>query len=334
MTTIGSGLGATLGVAEESTWNTYVAPTRWLPFESEALDYKPAIIQAMPLWGQLYPPTKGHVATTHSIDGDIKFYGTDRQMGVLFKHMLGAAPVITGTGPYTQVYQPGDDRTMGLTLQVGRPEVSGTVDAYSYTGCKVIDWEMTIDVDKFLELTLTVDGASASTAQAYAAPSYVTANYMHFAEATLTAGGTVSTSGGVCSVSGGTVIATAKNVSIKGSDKLKIDRFYLGAAGTKAEPIANGFRQITGTVEVEYENLTDVYNAFVAQTALALELKFVVTGGTSLDIILPNIYWDSKGNPNATGPEVLGTKVTFAAGTYDNTNPACQITYVTNDSTA
>lgn len=337
---IGSGLGATLGLALETTVGTFKPVTRWLPFESEGIALKKKIAQAEPLMGSLYLPSRGRAYTTHTVDGPIKLYGITKQLGLLFKAMLGSTPTATEigtTGAYTQVHKPGDTEGVSLSVQVGRPETTGTIAAFSYNGVKITDWDLTVDVDKLLEFNLTVDGWSEVTTVAYAAASYVTVDYLQFAEATLYVGGTVSTTAGVLKVTSPTTMATAKNCSIKGTNKLDVERFYLGSAGVKAEQLADGFRGITGTADIEFRNLTDLYTAFHTDTSTALELTFtgpkIGTSGTNhaqLNVLIPSVYW-TEGPPSVDGPKILVEKGKFT-GLETHTFPALQLTYVSTDS--
>jgi hypothetical protein len=111
-------------------------------------------------------------------------------------------------------------------------------------------------------------------------------------------------------------------------------RYFLGAAGLKAEQLSNGFRKITGQAEIEFENMSDVYTAFAADTATALQLVYtgVVSGSTNLGlkILIPNIHFD-EGSPSVDGPKVLTQKVAFT-GLDDTINPPIQLQYTSLDS--
>ncbi len=39
--TVGSGIGSSVGVAKETTWGTWVTPSKWTEFESETVEWKP-----------------------------------------------------------------------------------------------------------------------------------------------------------------------------------------------------------------------------------------------------------------------------------------------------
>ena len=71
-------------------------------------------------------------------------------------------------------------------------------------------------------------------------------------QGTLFTGGTVSTTTGVTSVSAPVVAANVKECSIKHTVPLDLERYFLGKAGFKDEPLQNGLRSITGQFIVEW----------------------------------------------------------------------------------
>lgn len=338
-TVIPSGLGATLGLGAETTVGTWHIPDRWMQFTSESLALKKKTVQSTGLYGGLYEQASRRAYTTRTVTGNIVTDLQDRQMGLLIANMLGssAVPVVTtDAAVYMQTHTPGDTVGKALSAQVGRPQTNGTITPFSYSGLKVVDWEITAAVDQIGKLTLTLDGWDEVTSQTYAAPSYIAADVLHFAQASLLIGGTVATASGITTVTGATTTATVKSASIKGTNALDVSRYFLGANGLKAEQLSNGFRKISGQAEIEFANLTDVYTAFAADTHVALQLTYTGNGiGTAalkaeLNILIPAVFFES-GPPEVSGPGVLTQKVTFT-GLYNGTDPAIQIQYQSLDS--
>lgn len=335
---IASGLGATLGFAPETAYATFAAPTRFVTFEKEQFKLKKNIVQSKALHGGLYELASRRAYTTHTVGGSLDIDLYDRGLGLLWKQALGSTPTITqnGTsGVYTTVHTPGDTTGTSLSFQVGRPQTNGTLVPFSYAGVKVTDWTLQIATSQVGKLMFTLDGASEVTSQPVTAPSYVPSNMLHFAEAKLLIGGTVTTTGGVASVTGASSYATVKSASIKHQLGMDVARFFLGANGQKSEPLANAFRAITGQLDIEFENLTDAYNAFAADTPLALQLNFtgpVIGGGlnSSVQVLIPQVYFE-EGTPTVDGPTILHTQVNFT-GLDDGTDPPIQVTTVSLDS--
>jgi tetratricopeptide (TPR) repeat protein len=60
-----------------------------------------------------------------------------------------------------------------MTVQAGKPRVgSATVDPYTWSGCKVTNWELAVDVDGILVATLGIDAQNETTGTALATASY------------------------------------------------------------------------------------------------------------------------------------------------------------------
>ena len=55
---------------------------------------------------------------------------------------------------------------------------------------------------------------------------------------------------------------------------MKVDRYGLGNAGLKGEPIENAIPTITGTISTEFFSRTELYDVFKANTTQPLQLDF------------------------------------------------------------
>jgi len=340
MTTgIPTGLGATLGFAAEVTPGTFVTPARWFQFEKESLKLKKKAIQGQGLNGSLFELASRRVYTNRQVAGAIPFDITDRSFGLLLKNMLGAVALgAPASGVTLQTHTPAALVGTSMSVQVGRPSTDGTIQPFSYRGLKVIDWEIACAVEQGAKLNLTFDGWDETTATAYTAPSFLAANPLTFAGGSVLVGGTVSTTAGITTVAGSpTTLATVKSASVKGQNPLDTSRFFLGSS-VKKEQLDNGFRKITGQMDVEFGNLTDVYTAFSADTATAIQLNFVgpVIGGalhSFLNVLIPVAFFE-EGPPEVDGPKTLSQKVTFTALDDDANNPCIQIQYSSLDAAA
>lgn len=340
-TGIGAGLGATFGYAQESTVGTYTAPDHFVTFQKEAHELKKGIVQSQALHGGLYNLATRRAYTTHTVDGSIDMDVYDRGQGLLFKHMLGSVNVTTHTGYAVQVFTPGSTVGESLSFQIGKPQTNGTIVPFQYNGVKVTDWTISVAANQQAALSISTDAWNQTVTGTYTAPSYVASNMFHFAEAQLLVGGTVTSTGTgsamVTTVTSATALATCKSVSIKGTNALATDRFFLNSAGTKGEQLPNGFYGITGQMEVEFENLTDLYNAFAADTNTAVQLIFTgpTIGTTSqssqLSVIVPAMFFDTA-PVEVAGPAILTQTASWTA-LDDGVNNPVQITYTTADMT-
>ena len=334
-TGIPSGLGATAGFIQEAVVGTYLTPTRWVQFDKEALKLKKKALQGAGLHGGLYELALRRVYTNRMTDGPIDFDIVDRSLGLFLSNMIGST-VILGTpasGVTLQTHAAGSLNGKTLACQIGRPSTDGTINAFSYNGLKVVDWEIACAVEQFAKLTLTLDGWDEVTATGYTAASFLAANPLTFAGGTVILGGAVTTTTGIASVAGGVTIPVVKAATVKGSNALDTQRFFLGTS-VKKEQIENGYRKLTGTLEVEFENLTDTYTAFAADTAVAVQLNFIgpIVGGaihSFLNVLIPSVRLE-EGPPNVDGPKVLTQKVTFT-GLDDGVNTPIQFQYSSLD---
>jgi hypothetical protein len=303
--------------------------------------------QSQALNGTPFEESNRRRLISYTADGSLEYELQDRQFGLLFQAMLGsnttaaAATQIGSTTAYLQTHIPAVLEGLTLSFQKGVPFTSGTVQAFNITGNKITDWELAVGVDEIAKMAFTLDGWNVATTATYTAPSFLTGssapNLLAFNDGALKIGGTVSSSAGITSVSGGAATTgLVKSVSIKGSNKVKQDRYYLGSQ-IKAEQISNAFRPITGEIEIEWAAVADFYTAFVSDAPTALEFTLVspVEIGSSgyygtVDVIIPNIRWEGEA-PNASGPEVISVKVPFTATLDTGADPIIQVQYTSAD---
>ena len=340
-TTVPSGLGATWGIAQETTVGTIATPTRFLPMISDKVVGSKKTVQSAALHnGGLYELGSRRRLVMHEAKGQVELDLTDRGLGLLLKNMIGstASPVQQGgSAAYLQQHVPGDTLGLSLTLQSGRPDITGTVRPFTYNGAKVTDWEISVSTAGLAKLTCSFDAWDEATGTAYAAPSYTASNALSWVDASLLLGGAVSTTAGIATVTGGTApVGTVKSVSIKGQNGLALDRQQVGSL-TKREALSNAFRKYSGQMVVEFANLTELYNLYYADTSTTLVVQ--LQGSTAiastyfpgLTIICPQIFLD--GAPPATeGPGVLQLTVPFTI-LDDGTDPPIQFNYMSKDTT-
>jgi len=339
----GSGLDAQLMVGAETIWGTAVTPDHTYEFNDESLKFDPTFLEPTGLRaGTKYKRASRVSVARKSVSGDFTLEHATKGMGLLWKHALASSlttPTALTSPAYEQVHIPGDFRGKGLTIQVGRPESStGTVRPFTYSGCKVGSWELSVSDNAIPTLKLTVDGRSQDTATALAAASYVSgSNVFSFANASLSLGGTASTTSGKTSVSGATAVATVVTaVTVTGAAPMSTDRFGVGNGGNKSEQLENDTPTVTGSLTAEF-NKTELYDLFTNNTTTAMVLK--LTGAAigasgsndTLEIILPAVKLKAAA-PNVGGPDIVSMSTDFEAYS-DETNPVVQVRIVSGDST-
>jgi hypothetical protein len=337
----GSGLDAQFGFKAETTWGTAVTVDHVLEFNSESLTNEPTFLEPTGLRPGVKHKRESRVRVSRrTITGDVSMEVATRGMGTIWKHMLGSGagstPVqIAATTAYKQIHTPGGFVGFGLTMQVGRPEPSGTVRPFTFAGCKIPSWEFSLTDSEVPTLTINVDGRSEATATALATASYAaSATVFDFSQATLTLGGTASTASGLTTVSGGTAATTIiREFNLSGESPMANERFGLGNAGLKAEPLENDTPTITGTLTAEF-NKTEFYDVFTANTTFPLVLK--LEGATieasnkrTLEFLMPAVKIKAAA-PTVDGPDVVPMNIDFEA--YSNeVDPVIQIVVISED---
>jgi hypothetical protein len=337
----GSGLDAQFGFKNETTWGTAVTVDHFLEFNSESLSNEPTFLEPTGLRPGVKHKRSNRVRVSRrTMTGDVTLEVATRGMGLLWKHLLGSGsgstPVqISSTTAYKQIHTPGGFVGLGLTMQVGRPEPSGTVRPFTYAGCKISSWEFSLSDSEVPTLMLNVDGRSEATATALATASYPSgATVFDFSQAALTLGGTASTTSGLTSVSGGTAATTIiREFNVRGETPMANERFGLGNAGLKAEQLENDTPTITGTLTAEF-NKTEFYDVFTANTTQPMVLT--LTGAEiessnmiTLQFLMPAVKIKAA-NPTVDGPDVVPMNVDFEAYS-DETNPVIQIVVISVD---
>ena len=322
MSPLRTGIAAQLGIGEETTFGTPVTPSRFFEFVDESLSLEIERLESRGLRaGTRILRSDRWRSGRRSVSGDVTFEVNSKNQGLLWKHALGSIATTTPVGATNtrdHTATPGDLPT-GLTVQVGRPDVGGTVRPFTYHGCKVASWLLSAAVGEIGLLRLSLVGEDEDTATSLASASFPTGDeVMTFVEGSL-------------SIASSTV--DVRSVEISGDNGLRADRHRLGS-GLIREPVEASMRRIEGSIVAFFPDLT-AYNRFVNGTEAALELLFqgsVIEGSFRFETrITCNVRFDGE-TPNVSGPEELDQPLRFVA-LDSGSGPASAITvvYRTND---
>ena len=281
-----SGLAMQAMMKAESTWGTAVTPDVTVPIVSESMGIDPnnRIESAAIISGRHVLTSEQWAIGNKMVGGDIGLeLPTNSAIArLLLEHMMGT---VSGTGPYT--YTPGDLYGKGLTIQVGKPGVDGTVRPFTYEGCKINTWEIAWSAGEIVTLGLGIIAEDEATGTALASASYATGAAIPF----VFAGATATIAGSAVNVKQGT---------LAGDNKLG-RRFFAGSRLT-AQPIQGALREYTGTLQLEFEDLTQ-YNRFTGGTEAAVVCTFA--GASSGSIVLTyNARFDGE-TPKVAGTDIV-----------------------------
>jgi hypothetical protein len=358
-----SGLSGQVGAVAETVYGAPLTVTHFYEFLSENFVFNPNWLDGAGLKaGQAFNRSSRTVQSRFDVNGDLTMEFTSGEaanavadsMGFWLKYALGSTLVtptlVLGTA-YQQIHTNGSKAGQFLTCQVGRPQISGvTVQPFTFTGVKCTDWEFSCNDNQIAQLKLTFDGQTELTSTALAAASYPTPNGLFsFANASiLTLGGTATTTAGLTSIAGGSALGSRVNgITLVGSTPMKVDRYGLGNAGLKAEPIENAIPTITGTLSTEFYSRTELYDVFKSSGTNPLQIdftKFDASGNDAngaaaganpyrLSIILPAVKFKTAA-VNITSPDVIPQSIGFQAYDDGTTNPVIQIRLVSKESSA
>lgn len=337
-----SGLDAQFGFVNESTYGTLVTPTRFLEFDTEGFEYVPTWLEGEAIRaGRKYKRDSRVGVSRVDVNGKLDFKAPTKGLGLMLKHMIGSSGTATQIGAttaYQQIHIPGDHYGKSATIQFGKPEPgTGTVRPYAYLGAKCTQWEMSVSDGEHVRFSTTWDARTEDTSTGLASASYAAStNLFDFSDASFKLGGTASTGGSPSqiSIAGGTAVATIVNsITIRGENPMAVERYGVGNAGLKAEPLENDYPTITGTMDAEFAKV-ELYDVFKATTSTALELAFSTgdAGGANpfmLSFIAPKVRF-KKATPQVTGPGLVRMSTEFEI--YDDeTNAPFQFKYVSTD---
>lgn len=328
---IRSGLASQIGYAEETTWGTVATPTRFLEFNDESLALETEMIDGAGLRA-----SNRHLRTDRTAlgaknpGGDVTHEVHSKGFSLLLKHMLGTTPTITTPGGGTNtrdhtISAIGDPYGLSLTVQKGVPDVSGTVQPFTYLGCKVASWELSNEVNGNLMLKLTFDAQDEENSTSLASASYPASS-----EILTYVGGTLNIASSAVDV---------KSVSITGDVGYGdgASRHMIRSSRLKKQQIAAGMYVIEGTVDAEFESLT-AYNRFINKTLAQLDVTWqaptAIEGSLYpyLKVTLANVQFMGE-TPKVGGPDVVGQPLPFRALYDGSTGPLVSV-YRTSDTSA
>lgn len=330
---IGSGLSASLGVAPETTYGTYVAPSRFLEFDSEDLKKVRNFVQGGGLAGGRAAQLASRRAfITEAAAGSIAMDFTDKSMGLVLAHILGGTPTVAqqaASAAYLQTHAFGDNVGKSLTVQEGVADRGGVTRTQTFKGGKITAAEFSCAVNELLKVSLEMDFQRFSEVEGLAAPSYpaIPPQPFHFGQLAVKLG---TTSGSEAAVQGVT------GVTCRIERPQQTDAFYAGATipGTKAEPVWSGWGAVTGTVSIDYVNKADFVDRFHGDTQAAMVLEWTgpiiaSTYAKRFTIKLPATFFTGD-TPVVDSADVTDVSVPFEVQ-LDGTNPLVTCEYMSVD---
>lgn len=315
--TIGSGLGGAVGIADESVYGTFVAPTNFYDVTKSDMKKVKTTVQGGGLAnGRMAQPGSRRLVTSQAASGTIDLEVPDLGFLPIMRHMFGdsGTKVANGTA-WDWTFALADNHGRSFSLQQQIPDTAGVMHAYSYLGCKVTDVEFQCSRDNLLTVTVTIDGQDVSETQTLATPSYL-ASVVPFSFKSMSV--KMGTYGTEAAVSG------VNKWDLKFSRSMDTGSYYANGNGLKAEPIMNGWASVTGSFDVDFVNKAQFADLFRDDTPTSCVVGFtgptIATGVQALfQITVPEIFFDGD-SPTLDSPAIVTGTYNFT-GQYDGTHP-------------
>ena len=244
MGTIYSSRGATIGLGQETSYNSAAGRTIWRPLISASISRHLTKTPRPTLRvGSAGATRRAHFTSEDVVGGDFVCEASHYDMGLLLKNVLGAAAT-TGSGdPYTHTYTIADDVPVGLTLEM----VRGTGSGETFTGCRIESATFDVSAGGVMTVSCSVIGKTAAARGSASTPSISGTDdpILHSQAGTLAFGGNTF---------------TLNSMSLTISNGLA-RRQRLGASAT-AQPLRADFQSVemSVTLEVDDQLLTDHLN--------------------------------------------------------------------------
>jgi hypothetical protein len=306
-----SGLIAQAGFAIETTVGTRVAPSAFVEFNSESLQLQVNRIEREGLRaGRVMH--HGWSAGTRMTQGSLTFDVSANTVGALFRAAIGGVAT-TGAGPYVHTFTPDD--LPSLTIQIGKPDVGGTVRPFDYVGSFVNSFTLSANPNEHLRMELDIVGKDELLDGTTAAASYAQSNFFTFVHGSLEIA-----SSEVC----------IDSFSLTGSNELDVQHKICSVDAGKPTIREAGRRNYGGSFVADFSSLTQ-YQRYVNGTEAALSLEFEVTTSAKL-VIAGNVRFDGE-TPVVSGPEVLKQPSTFKFVSSTSDAAAFTATLTNTDST-
>jgi hypothetical protein len=318
----GTGLDRQVGyVIESGGYGVGATVTRFLPAVSDTMSKQiDQTESAAQIAGAKTLRSTQWVQGNATVGGDIQHELYDQSMGLLLRAAFGTVTTSGTAVPYTHTFFPAD-KSVSFTTQIGRPLTYGTVQPFTYTGCKIQSWELGVQPGEIVTWGMTIVAQEEYMGTALATASYASnLKPWHARYATFQANGTT---------------VPMRGFTLSGANNLTDDRRYAGST-IISEPLQQALNDYTGNMSIEWGNPsaygTVLYQRFLQGTEGTLTC--VLASGTLSGTITANIRYDGA-TPNNGDSGITMHEIPFkciASGTLEST--ALSVVLVNNDSTA
>jgi hypothetical protein len=248
----GFGTDSWLGIASESTYGTYVAPTDFLEIMEEGIETERPLITRPSLRS---PSVTNAILGKTSVSGSFKCQLGYQGFDLLYRHAMGGTPATSGAGPYQHIHALGNSLPTGLSLHLNRSAASvGVGSAFKFMGCQIQSLKFSQSPEEEAMLEVGVIGRDFGNVNV-ATPTFTDLELVEWTQFSLSLGGAIDD------------YVKVRNFEITLENVLAEDRYNLGS-GLRVGLGRNGPRKVSGKFTTEFDSLA-IFNVFKAQTGLA-----------------------------------------------------------------
>ena len=279
MASIYHGRGATLGIAEETTWGTAVAATNFRPLISSSLL---RTIEKVPRptlrTGAAGAMRRAHFVQADNAGGSFQVECDYNAIGMLCKHLMGTVVDSAGPAPFTHTYTFANTLPTGLTIE----NIRGTGTAEIFEGCKINTGTFAVSAGGVMTFDAAVIAETYGSPPRAASTSTITFD---------------STDAPVLHSHAGQLSFNSVNydvidMSLVVNNSLAT-RQKLGSAAT-LEPLRSDFQSVEMSVTVEVDDV--LYAAYIDDTESDAVITFT-SGSDVFKFTLHNAYLSETSDP-------------------------------------
>jgi len=314
-------------IGVESTYGTAVTPTRAYEAKGDEWKREQDTLESVGFRPGMQGTFSDRVKTIDmGATGALEFDVLTKGYGLLLQAMFGTSTGPTLTGPslaYQSVHTTAtDDPDTSYTAQMQRVDVGDTVRAFTYPGSVITGWTMSHQVPGLLVANIDFDARTSNTTES--------------AASAVTPTGAASFDWTECSATIGGGAFCVESVEIEADLGMKTDRRLMCAAdgGLKRQPKRSSVPTFTGTLEGEFEDLTE-YAQWTAGTPLEIVITWTganieTTFDYELILTFPAALFDGDANPVSSLDDVTKQPMPFKA-LYDGSTFLARAEYQSTD---
>lgn len=291
-----------VAIGRETSRGVAAATLFWLPFAKMSFDDKTTTVREAQGIGKIADGDAVYVTQTMG-EGDVDSQVYDKALGVLLAGVLGAAPVSTGSNPYTHTYTLSNtNQHQSLTVIYQDPD-----QTKAFLNSMVDSWKVNVSQSAIVDHTFGFK-SKVSKDWGTLTPSYTSlgSKYLHQNLSVKLA----------ANIAG---LAAASPISLKKLDfEVKKNAMYDNVLGTvEPEDILNQQLGVSGTLELLKQD--DTYRQLMLTGGYkAMEIKLTSSSNSILTLQFPRVSF-TNWEQDRKLDDIVSQKIVFTAN-YDVAN--------------